>query len=357
MYNSLKFSQILERMLNRVSSKYDKREASMIYDALAPAAVELFNAYWYMQGVLNEMFPDTATRTYLIKHCAERGITPKPAGNAIVMGEFTPTNLEIAIGTRLSHEDLNYKVTEKIADGLYELQCETAGSVANGVTGRLIPIDYVQGLQTANILDVIIPGEDEESTADLRARYFAAINSEAFGGNKKDYQDKILSVSGVGQVKVYSAHEWNGGGTVKCVIAGSDDRKASKKIVEEVQTFIDPEINAGEGVGIAPIGHFVTIVSAYETTIDITASLTYKSGYSWEKVKDNVKTAINTYLANLNARWSELDKIRVRIAHIESAILGVEGILDIHSTTINGKEENLAVDKDSLVIGGTINGD
>jgi uncharacterized phage protein gp47/JayE len=33
--------EILERMLNRVSDDKDKREGSIIYDALAPAAIEL----------------------------------------------------------------------------------------------------------------------------------------------------------------------------------------------------------------------------------------------------------------------------------------------------------------------------
>ena len=357
MYKALTFNEILQRMLDRVPSKYDKREGSIIWDSTAPAAVELFNAYILLQGVLMEMFPDTATRKYLIKHCAERGITPKPASPATVEGEFTPTNLEIPIGARFSHEDLNYKVTKKIEDGLYELECETLGTIANGVTGRLIPIDYVDGLETANIIDMIIPGEAEESTESLRVRYFASINSEAFGGNKLDYEQKILSISGVGQVKVYSGAEWNGGGTVRCVIVDSDDHVPTEGLVDDVQTIIDPEINAGEGNGIAPIGHFVTIVGAYNTVINITCSMTYKSGYTWDKVKDNVKTAIDNYFASLNEKWSNLDRIRVRIAHIESAILNVEGILDIQNTSINGKEENLAVDKDSLVSRGTINGD
>lgn len=357
MYKELTFNAILERILKRISSEKDKREGSLVYDALAPTAVELFNAYILLQGVLMEMFPDTATRKYLIKHCADRGITPKPASYATVKGEFTPSNLEIPIGARFSHEDLNYKITEKISDGLYELECETSGSVANSVTGRLIPIDYVNGLQTANIIEVIIPAEDEESTESLRGRYFASINSEAFGGNKIDYEQKVLSISGVGQVKVYSASQWNGGGTVKCVIVDSDDHVPTEELVNEVQTIIDPEANDGEGNGIAPIGHFVTIVGAYNTVINITASLTYKSGYSWDKVKGNVEAAIDNYLASLNEKWSSLDKIRVRIAHIESAILNVEGVLDIQNTIINGKEENLAVDKDSLVSRGTINGD
>ncbi len=356
MYSALTFDAILKRMLDRVSARYDKREGSIKWDSLAPAAAEFYNAYVLLEAALMEMFADTATRNFLIKHCLERGITPKPAGYAIVKGEFTPSDIEIPIGSRFSHEDLNYAVTEKISDGLYYLKCETIGSVANGVTGQLIPINYINGLQTAHIVEVSIVGEDEEDTESLRRRYFESLKSEAFGGNRIDYQQKILSIAGVGQVKIYSASQWNGGGTVKCVILDSDDNIPTEELVEEVQTIIDPEANSGEGSGLAPIGHFVTIVAAYNTPVDVSFNLTYAKGYSWEVVKSDVQQVIDEYLEELNKGWSETDKIRVRIAHIESRILDVTGVLDIQDTTINGKAENLSVDKDSIVTRGTVNG-
>ena len=45
MYESLTFEVLLKRMLDRVSNSLDKREGSIIYDAAAPAANELQNAY------------------------------------------------------------------------------------------------------------------------------------------------------------------------------------------------------------------------------------------------------------------------------------------------------------------------
>lgn len=41
MFESMTFDYIMEEMLAEVSSEFDKREGSIIYDALAPAAVEL----------------------------------------------------------------------------------------------------------------------------------------------------------------------------------------------------------------------------------------------------------------------------------------------------------------------------
>lgn len=370
MYDAETFEVILRRMLERVAAKFDKREGAVIYDALAPAAVEFQNLYIALETVLSEVFPDTASREYLIKHCAERKIEPKAASAAKVTGRFTPANLELQLGSRFSHEDLNYVVTEKISDGLYYLQCETVGSVANNVTGQLIPIDYVPGLQTAEIIEVTIMGENEEDTESLRARFFGSLQAESFGGNKMDYENKIQSIPGVGAVKVYRGADWNGGSTVRCVITDSAHGVPTEELVDEVQTIIDPEmiapdgflsdenayaVGSGQGDGLAPIGHFVTIMGAYNTVININTVLIYKSGYSWELVKTDVENAVDNYLHELNEQWSELDAIRVRISQLESRILNVNGILDIRDTMINGKGENLTVDKDSLVTRGTIN--
>lgn len=403
MYEGSVASVILNRMLARIDAKYDKREGSIIWDALAPAAIELQNFYVMLAAVLDEVFADTATRTYLIKRCAERGIKPKPSSYAIVQGEFTPSNVEIPIGERFSHEDYNYAVTEKISDGVYKLQCETLGTNPNGVTGQLIPIGYVSGLQTANITELLIPGEDEEDTESLRSRYITSLQSEAFGGNKLDYQNKVMSFSGVGGVKVYSGAEWNGGGTVKIVFVDSEHNPPTEELVEVVQNEIDPNclertkdgelmsyqryvdlygeteyetylentvsglateggsVGNGSGEGIAPIGHFVTVVGAYETLVDVEMKLTYASNYSWDKVKTDVEAAIDDYLDTLNKNWSSYDMIRVRISQLESRILDVAGVVDIQRTKLgfHGKdlaEENLTVDRDSIVKRGNVYG-
>ena len=361
MYETETFEVIVRRMLARIASKFDKREGSMIYDPLAATSVEFQNLYIALDAVLNEVFADTASRQFLIKHCAERGISPKPASYAIVQGVFTPDTVGIPIGSRFSHDDYNYTVIERVDYGVYKLQCETIGSEPNGVTGQLIPIDYINGLQTAEISDVLILGEDEEDTETLRARWRASINSEAFGGNKIDYENKILSIPGVGGTKIYSGSEWNGGGTVKCVIIDSDHGVLTEELVDKVQTEIDPETNQGEGIGTAPIGHFVTIVGANKTVVNINASLVYEIGFTWDNVKSAVEEAIDAYLDELNANWAARDKnfnyygMIVRINRIENQIFNVPGVVDVFGTTINGKAENLSIDKDSIVMRGTVN--
>ena len=95
MYENVTFETILERMLARVPSTMDKREGSVIYDAIAPAAIELQNMYIELDTVLNETFADTANLFYLKKRTAERGISQILATNAVLQGEFTPSTLTV----------------------------------------------------------------------------------------------------------------------------------------------------------------------------------------------------------------------------------------------------------------------
>ena len=125
MYENTTQEVILNRMLDRVRAsnpEIDTREGSLIYDALAPASIELRLMYMEFDVIMNETFADTAHREWLIKRCKERGIVPYPAKYAILKGVFTPDTVEIAIGERLSLETLNYIVTEKISPGVYKLQ-------------------------------------------------------------------------------------------------------------------------------------------------------------------------------------------------------------------------------------------
>lgn len=69
------------------------------------------------------------------------------------------------------------------------MTCEDAGIIGNAYFGTLIPIDYVSGLASATLEDILIPGEDEEDDDTLRARYMESLNSTAFGGNIAQYKE------------------------------------------------------------------------------------------------------------------------------------------------------------------------
>lgn len=359
MYEKYTYEFILDRLLNTVienDSGVDVREGSVIYNALAPCAIELVNMYIEADFIMNETFADTASREYLIKRVKERGIIPMDATKAILKGNFAPLTLNIPIGSRFSLDDLNYKVINKISDGQYQLECEEEGVIGNSQVGVLVPIDYIDKLTKAELIEVLIPGEDEESTDSIRKRYYNSLSAESYGGNKADYKYKVSLLKGVGGVKVYSGTEWNGGGTVKIVVTDSNFEKPSQTLIENIQNIIDPITNHGEGIGIAPIGHIVTVMGVNEQTVDIVSEISYQVGYTWEDVKTSVENAIDNYFFTLNEQWEDSENIIVRISKLETELLNVQGIIDVMGTTLNGVEENLTIEKDSIVLRGIISG-
>lgn len=352
MYEDITFEVILQRMLDRVPDNLDKRESSPIYNALAPAAVELQLMYIEFDIILQETFGDTASREYLIRRAAERGIHPYPSTYAILKGEFTPTSIDIPIGSRFSLHDLNYYVKEKIEDGVYQVECEEPGVKGNQYFGDLIPIEYIDGLETAKLTEILIPGEDEEDTESLRSRYFASFDTKSYGGNKKDYIDKTNSIAGVGSTKVTPI--WKGGGTVKLTILNSNFDKASPTLIDTVQQIIDPTKD-GHGLGVAPIGHIVTVDTAEEVTVNITSNITFDDGYSFSILKPQIEQVVSDYLLELRKDWANQNNLIVRIAQIETKILGIEGVIDIGGTKINGSASNLILSTYQIPIMGGVN--
>lgn len=140
------------------------------------------------------------------------------------------------------------------------------------------------------------------------------------------------------------------GGTVKLVIMASDYKAPTPTLLEEIQTAIDPEQNAGEGLGLAPIGHVVHVTGVTAEKVDIELHLTYASDWSWEAVKSYVEAVIDAYFVELSQDWASSDFLTVRISQIESRILAEcsSMITDIGGTKINGQESNLALGPDSI---------
>ena len=389
------YREILERMLNRVSDKFDKREGSVIFDTHSPTALELEILYVELNRMIAEGYGDTASREYLILRCKERGIIPYSATYAVLKGTFTPATVDV-IGKRFNLGSLNYVVTEKIADGEYRVQCETPGTVGNQYFGQLIPIEYVEGLETATLTEVLIPGEDEEDTEDLRTRYFNSFDEKAFGGNVRDYIEKTNAIPGVGSTKV--TRVWNSdirpadmipneivnewyegiigtvnptvkawleivysaakakkltvGGTVLLTILNSEYGVPTPELIQTVQTAIDPEQNAGEGYGLAPIGHVVTVKPADAVTINVKTTITFDVGYSWSNLQSSVDEAIQAYLLELRKTWADNPYLVVRVSQIETRLLSISGIVDIGNTRINNKADNLTLGKYEVPIYG-----
>lgn len=353
MFEHITEEQLLKRMLDRVSSKLDKREGAIIFDSIAPTALEHKNMYISLDECIDEAFIDTMSLENLKRKGEEIGVIYKTASRAVVKLQ---TNVDIAIGSQFTCKGLTFTTTQKLSDFVYLATCNTVGTEANTCLGDVIMTQNHVGLTEAKIIEISIEGEDDEEKESYRNRLLAKSDVESYGGNLSDYKAKVGSINGVGGVKVYSGTKWNGGGTVKVVFTTSSFDVPSQTLIDLVQTTIDPETNSGEGVGIAPIGHIVTCLGAESATVNITANFTFKDdSYNLEYCLSNIQTTIDNYFDELNQTWEDKDNLIIRIADIISILMDVEGIIDVQNVTLNGFENNLTIDEDALVVRGTIN--
>lgn len=357
------FEAIMERLVANVPEELDTREGSVLYNALAPAAWEIQLLYEELNLVLSEVFADTASLEYLARRAAERGVVHKEATRAIVRAEFTPTDIDV-MGGRFTELDsgLPYVVTERIGPGLYDLECESEGEQGNLSSGQLITdeaFDDELDLESARIIGLTEAASEEEDVEAFRQRYFDSVENQAFGGNVSDYKSKLLKQERVGGVKVYPV--WNGGGTVKLVVLNNAYSPPGEALIDELQTLVDPEQNQGEGLGIASIGHVVTVEAAEAVPISVAAEIVFLDGVTESEALSSMKAAIEEYLVSLREDWGNHDSATgtiVRISRVENKLLNLEElVLDARVTAINGSEKNIELASHQVpVMGELING-
>lgn len=350
-YENMTYEVILQRMMNRVTSKYpslDNREGSLIFNALAAAAAELAIKYIELDNTRNECFVATATREYLLQGCKDMGmdITVFEARAGTHKGRF---NTEVTIGSRWNCELYNYTVTEYL--GLedsyytYQLKCESVGTAPNNVTGDLTPItDAPNGLSYAKLIECLIEGENETSDEDIKTAYYEFVNSTATDGNLNQYSRWCDEYEGIGNHKVIPL--WNGDNTVKVSILSVSNRAASNELINEFQEYLDPGVT-GMGDGKAPIGAFVTVSTASEVPINVSANVTMRDGYSDTSV---INVALENYFADISYR-----KNTVAHMNVGAVILGVEGVDTISNLKINGGTADIIIGNEEIPVLGTAN--
>jgi uncharacterized phage protein gp47/JayE len=356
MYEDQTYEAILARSLDRIATNVDKREGSLVMNAVAPVSAEHANLYILLDSIIRNGYVHTADiREYVVYRCRERGIIPYEATQAVLKGKF---NMSIPLGSRFNHDTLNYTAKEFMeeAEGYYyyQMECETAGEVGNRGFGELTPIEYIDKALEGELTELLIPAEDEESIESLKKRYADSFEGTSFGGNKQYYKEKTKAIDGVGGCIVTPV--WNGGGTVKLTIIDSAFNVATPTLVASVQSQIDP-FPQGEGNGIAPIGHTVTVVTPQELTVDISARVTLTDGVSWSQLKALVTSTLEEYFLELRKSWEkscESGNLVVRISQIETRILNLEGVLDVADTTLNGVADNLTVKQEKLPMLGEV---
>ena len=349
------YEVILSNYLGNVRDDVDKREGSIIWDAGAPCCIEIAKAYVYLYAMVLNCFASTAEAPYIDYRAEEVGLERDKSTYASRLGTFTDGNnapFSIAMGTSFSTINettlVNFTITSVYTvdgvtvPGSYILKCDTAGTVGNEYFGAIVPVHNINGLATATLTDILIPGEEQENTETLRLEYFRRVKTKSFNGNVAAYKELVTSIEGVGSCQVYPAVL--GDMTIKLSILDSNYNKASETLVTNVAKALDPYYDdsnyAGQGLGLAPIDHKTVAVTGTELTVNISATLTLDSGVTLQAILPTLTANIESYFLQLRkglAEGDELNKYKcsVYLAKIQSYIVNTQGVANITNLKLN----------------------
>lgn len=344
MYEDKTYESIRDDALSAIETDVLKTEGSLVYNAVSALAFELEKLYLQLDYVLRQMSPETADFESLKAMAAQRAVYPAEATRAQVR---VAANAVLPVGARFSLQSFTYAITGQLDDGSYLAVCEQAGSQANNLTGQLTAITYVQSLTYAAITEVLVGGSDEDGRDQLYRKYFESFTTQSYAGNISAYKEKMLAHEGIGGCKVYPV--WAGVGTVKLVLQSSTYGAVSQYLINQIQEEVCPE--PSEGYGFAPINHDVTVESVKVVTVNVATKITYRQGYSWASCADNIRAAVRSYLMDIAQDWGKDDYKEngtVYVSRMESAILNVDGVLDVQNTKLNNSTNNIVLASDAI---------
>ena len=325
------YEEIKQRILNNTDIEVDKREGSFLNNMVSPLSYELAKFYIEQTDLVNMAFVKNGYFNYLDAKCEEYGISRKQGTKAVGEVIFTGENgTLISNGTVLFVDDLYFVVLNDatITENQTELVVEAleVGKQYNLLANtKLTLTEPINGVNDIYVKSNFENGTDIESDEDLRERFFTTIKKSYTSGNVAHYEMWTLEVDGTGACKVYPLK--NGNGTVEIVITNSDMLGASSELIESVKANIEEK---------RPIGASVTVVSATEKAINVSATIRLIKGYDIEEVKAEFATKLTQYLKEIAFKDTYIS-----IARLGNLLLDTTGVFDYADFKVNGANSNI----------------
>ena len=343
----------LDEMLENIPDDVDKREGSIAFDAIAPAAMLMALQSQDMAHIIKETYIRTATGEFLDWRAVEHGTARYPATHCIVKARFEDYEHKpidnVVVGDRFSsigETPVFYTVTKVNDDLTAELTAEVEGTSPNSYLGQILPVTANDRLNWAEIIEVTAPARNAETDEHLRARLLGSQNWIAYGGNVADYLDMCSKINSIGAAQIYPT--WAGPGTVKVVILNNDLKPASETLCHKVKEELDPEDKTTEGYGLAPIDHRVTVVAPEPLLVNVRTRIKLEPQASLTSVTEGIRATLDSYFSRLRDDWAEIDPavgrgyaLAIYRSQILSRIMNVSGVANATLPYLNDKDEDI----------------
>lgn len=340
MFEEKTFDTILDEMLSMIPDNVDRREGSMIYDALAPCAFRLAEAYAALTELSDALLPTKAKGDYLEALGALWNVRREPATYAKLYLKVTPTTRKISTGTRFRVGTYLYTVeSAETEEGVWCICAEEAGTGPSVSSGTALPVTYVPGLQSAVVTGIKEAGKEKEDETHFRDRVLQAAVSVRFGGNKGDYVAYAKTFEEIAYARVQPAWEREDG-KILLEVLKNDFEYPDEALITKIQNAICPDEN-GEGNGMAPIGHRV-IVSAPELYICYCAvAYSPEQGANIQTVSSAIYDALKQHIMEKNKKWESGEIMTLIPQELANVVRGVDGVASVSSVNINSSMDSV----------------
>lgn len=338
--------RILERMRGRIRTEASTMEGSFTYDNLASVANELARFYDMEVGrLLDRSHLDTAKGEDLDRLGAgEHGVARIQATyeEAVFLMQGVPgTEISSAVGVQPEDGDAVFYVSGsyRIPDGgsvLVNARARQPGSGKRIFAGtKLKFLDKYVGLTAVTILQSSSGGYDRESDENYLKRILESEADVAGYGNLAWYKKTAKEVPGVRAVKVIDLAR--GVGTVDVIIAGEGTGEASPALIQRVKEHIESK---------RIVGADVQVSGANLVAISVTASIRIRESADLSLIKEQFKKALERYF--LEWGFDTDNGQRVSYSKIMVLLLEVDGVTDVESMSVNGKNSSIPIDVRSI---------
>lgn len=348
---------IKTRMLGNIPDDWRKEEGDFITDSVGADPAEIIQLEMNQDRVLQNAFPQFCEDDLMDFHMQLRGV-PRMQATA----SKRALSITAAAGVRIPK---GYTFTSLVLDGdgnpieftadaetifavdsltqTVNITCNLVGIIGNLATGSAFVLQPpIPGIATITDTGVTVLAIEKEDLDTAWTRLlFKAANPDT-GGNKNDYRrwviDEFPKNYGMAVGKCVVVPRWNGRGTVKVILVGTDYKPASTTLVNAVQEYLDPLTHQGYGEGKAPAPMVVTVEAADETVVNVAATLSYASDAVPADVLAAFMAALTEYLHSLvfEINPSTLELYPVSYNKVASLLISTKGVADYSGLTING---------------------
>lgn len=347
MFDSVTPRSIWESIVSNLDTGLIDNEGSFVRDVLAPAVLEIYKVYKSMDALEPMFYIDETSGPYIDKMAGIFGLTRKSGTRASCTMTLQGTaGAVIPAGTAFLTVDglaftLDADVTLTGGTGSGTATAAVAGAIYNIGAGELVRLQSSVFQLSSWSNTAAAGGTDGETDKALVTRFYSSLATPGSSGNAYHYQAWATEVSGVGGARVIGL--WDGPGTVKVILIADDMGAVDAAVLSEAAAYIETQ---------RPVGADVTVVSATETQISVSAAVTLSDGADLSAVTQQLRAALEVYLTALtlsafpvtyNAELDTVGGLTVSYHMIATLLMECDGVEDFSSLTVNGGTANVTM--------------